>query len=298
VLYGMRAPSAILVAAIIAGLVIPALTRQWSDRSRELTLKQDLIERMDRSGADAIWAARTVARGGLPAIVLRNYACAQSESSQSCRQAERDAALAQAERINASQSSFRASATRIRDELQLYFPRTSVSTSNHATRPVGEFWADYADAVLTYSLLATDICGRNREVAYAHLTKEAARTSPPVGTGSQGNTRVVAQQPLCGSERIMQLDKSGLFVKSYAQIGDELLRAPSVFTSPIVNASTNGYSDTLSDFARDVGTPTIAFLALALIWTFALYAFRAFTYWPRPPDDTIRPAQVQDRTRS
>jgi hypothetical protein len=43
-----------VISGIVASLLIPAVTRSWQDRPRELALKRDLVEQVSKSAADAV----------------------------------------------------------------------------------------------------------------------------------------------------------------------------------------------------------------------------------------------------
>jgi hypothetical protein len=50
-----------LISGVLASLLIPALTRVWQDRPRELALKRDLVERISSAGTSAVGRGATYA---------------------------------------------------------------------------------------------------------------------------------------------------------------------------------------------------------------------------------------------
>jgi hypothetical protein len=53
-----------VVSAVLASLLIPALTRVWQDRARELALKRDLVERISTSATETVDDGNLTARYG------------------------------------------------------------------------------------------------------------------------------------------------------------------------------------------------------------------------------------------
>jgi hypothetical protein len=293
--FGMRAPSAVLVAAIIAGLVLPALTRQWSDRQREFDVKEALIQKINSTIDSSVWLSRSIARGGLPVVARRNYACSPprgARDSKSCLAAREDTAITQSTRLAQSEDQLRRAATSIAADIRLYFP-----SARQSGKDLPALWSQYVGAILAYQELAGNICneGRKRPRADKFEILERWFSSSPLAGNQEGkptvsahplaNYGVLGSQPGCHFRDLSQLDKSGTFVKAYGEVGDRILLAGTLMASPLVDSSGRGFSDTRSDFAHDVGRPTIAFLALALLWTLLLYGFRALTYWPPTYDD-------------
>jgi hypothetical protein len=70
-----------VVSGIVASLLVPAVTRSWQDRPRELALKRGLVERVSKTSADAVaranafgFTAQTAARTGVKITRRRRVA--------------------------------------------------------------------------------------------------------------------------------------------------------------------------------------------------------------------------------
>ena len=63
---GLRKTALWLLALLVASWVLPALTRQWSDRQAELTLKTTLLTRMSEGLSASIGGAESLVRRNPP----------------------------------------------------------------------------------------------------------------------------------------------------------------------------------------------------------------------------------------
>ena len=61
-----------VITALIASVVVPALTRSWQDRPRELSLKRELVARVARAAATTVQGGKQIRRdrAGLGQLLL------------------------------------------------------------------------------------------------------------------------------------------------------------------------------------------------------------------------------------
>jgi len=98
-----------LISGVFASLLIPALTRGWQDRPKELALKESLVERISGASTDAI-----------EDLVFLGFRRNSSRVEPSTTVAARNASLEHSLRAYLRESSV------IGSELTVYFPGTSL----------------------------------------------------------------------------------------------------------------------------------------------------------------------------
>jgi hypothetical protein len=194
------------VTLVIASLAIPAITTQWSDRQKELTLKDGLVSRLTQSAATAIEDA---------GFLVRDEAISKKVRGSEWR--SRFTAIARAWNIDAAA---------LESELAAYFPDTKV-----ASRSFRSAFHEYSNRVQGYIFLSSQVCQGDRRVPADSLRKylqptRAATAYPNLTEPSIGD---------CWR-------RTGAFKDDYVAAGAALLAHRDPLLTTLVHAHAAGYS--------------------------------------------------------
>jgi hypothetical protein len=138
-----------VLGGFLALLLIPAITGQWADRSKEVEVQRDLVTQMSETAATAIGTMRIVGQNLLPEVQLADRLRAEGRATPAT---DRSEARAEAKATNKAISAWETASGRIAAELGAYFHDSDVS----------EDWRRYALAVRNYQRVASSICGVER----------------------------------------------------------------------------------------------------------------------------------------
>jgi hypothetical protein len=138
-----------VLGGFLALLLIPAITGQWADRSKEVEVQRDLVTQMSEAAATAIGTMRLVGQNLLPEAQLADRRRAEGRATPAT---DRSEARAEAKAANEAISAWEISSGSIAAELAAYFHDSDVP----------EEWRRYALAVRNYQRVASSICGAAR----------------------------------------------------------------------------------------------------------------------------------------
>jgi hypothetical protein len=232
-----------LVALVIGSLLIPAVTKQWTDRPKELELKNSLVKQITDSTAHAIEINRINVGNVLPetrayfdALLVWQHAAPKDKPAalQSLQKAAAASRRAKQQVTNEVYSTWQTNRAIIGAQLQAYFPNTRLTSE----------WSDYATAIYNFGQLGTAICKADRQ-----------KVVKQVQDYFDGNLAInwnALQTPTPDAQ--CQGDFVLPFQKAYSSLADALVirREPILgyILSPSVHAS--GYSSGWRDLLRDI----------------------------------------------
>jgi hypothetical protein len=160
-------PAVWVLALAVTSLLIPAITKQWADRPKELELRTSLVDRIGESAAQTINTARFIVADTLPDATLRALVCGEAEETQDpaqlgrCREMrEKETTAEQTAHIDAKSAWLQKGAV-LESQLAAYFPGSDLSREGKA----------YVNAVRIYLFLASGVCGEKREEANGKLLR-------------------------------------------------------------------------------------------------------------------------------
>lgn len=218
----LRQFSLAIVSLLAAGLVLPAATKQWSDRTQELELKKELLSQMSEASTTAIDSSYC--------IVLR----CEPEEIVSRQLSDptllRDAAVAGQRRINETLSGWSVKSARIGTLLKAYFPGSSLLAD----------WEAHAEAVTAFTRLGTSNCGPARLESMRKVESRVPEVMRREWSGL-----------LDGIGATCQLTPAS-FEDSYLLVGDALEKDQQSLGDQVLKANTNGYSTGFGDFFKDL----------------------------------------------
>ena len=225
---------AVIVGVFLTTIAIPAITRQWADRSKELEFKSDIVAELAQLVTDTLTTLERIGFGSLPETRIRESYQRQLDDGQADlgflrqQQATSRASEEGAEQrlLNDTLSKWSVGAGSIGSRLQGYFGDSDLP----------EAWQSYTRAVDNlFPLFAANICQEERkglfEVLEEYLKKPLEY--PHV-------------RAACSGER------TGEFKIEYVFLVRELLPARQDLVDRLVRANADGYSTTWSDFVRDL----------------------------------------------
>lgn len=134
------------VTLVIASIAIPAITTQWSDRQKELTLKDGLVSRLTQSAATAIEDA---------GFLVRDEAISKNVRGSMWRA-----------RFTGIARSWNIDAAALESELTAYFPHAKV-----ASQSFRRAFHEYSNRVQGYIFLSSQVCQGDRRVSADSLRK-------------------------------------------------------------------------------------------------------------------------------
>jgi hypothetical protein len=208
---------------LIASLLLPALTKQWSDRSGELDLKNDLLTSVNQTTTDAVLASDCLNQFCLPELApFRSLA-------EDTTVEDLDPELWNNALISASK--FRIDFTREWQKSQAV--TQGVFDSCFPSTVAHERWAEYAAAVDAYLEVRTQNCGETESTEISNLRRY-------LGTAGQGSWADISS---CDTN---------LRDTAYTRIGEDLLHARERVTTAVIESNAAGYSSGFADLLRDL----------------------------------------------
>jgi hypothetical protein len=185
--------------------VIPAITTQWSDRQKELALKDTLISRFTQSAATAIEDA---------GFLVRDEAISKKVQNQQWRS-----------RFTSTARQWNIDAETLESELTAYFPDTKLSGGS--TESLDRAFRAYNGQVGNYIFLSSQVCKGDRAGATESLRKYLQRPYPSLGDRNRGNDCWL---------------KTKQFKSDYVAAGSALLGLREPLLKTLVHAHAAGYS--------------------------------------------------------
>jgi hypothetical protein len=230
------------VVLFVASLLIPALTKQWTDRSKELETKSAIATKIGETSASTIDTIRYLVGDVLPAASARKaqataLARAKHEGHPVPKARRMNALAAARERkvelatYNKLKNNWGRTSAVIESQLASYFPDSQLPQQ----------WDTYATTVTNYLRLASSVCGDDRK------TVLAAVDDYPYATLVQGDERKALLSDLSGDCAVKHRD----FQASYFAVGDRLLNEEEVLVRTTVHGHAAGYSSGWRDLWHD-----------------------------------------------
>lgn len=246
-------PGVWILGIAVTSLLIPAITKQWADRPKEVELRISLIDLVGESAVHTVNTARFIVADTLPEASVRALVCDREIETEAARdrceaaiQGERS--IEQAARIEAKNTWLQKGAV-LESRLAAYFPGTELAREGKA----------YVNAVRIYLFLASDVCGTKRDENSAKLIKYIYG-SP---SASQG-------QPLLGltPEQCAQKSLDQEFRGEYGPLGDRILNRRLQLLGLISESNAAGFSTGPADLLSDALPALIVLAAGAayVIW--------------------------------
>jgi hypothetical protein len=148
---------------LVGSLLVPAVTKQWSDRPRELEIKTSLIREISELTTDTVITPRLVLTGSTPAARLLDAAQADLSRASKADKADAmkkyraavDAKLRETQTLYTEKfSAWRNKGAVIKAQLLAYFSRTNLANE----------WGAFVDAMSSYFYLHSRNCYRTADV--------------------------------------------------------------------------------------------------------------------------------------
>ena len=211
---------------LVVGLLIPALTTQWSDRQKELEIKSSLVgqitESADAAIEDAVFYVDVQMNAWPPVDGLSTPRWKAYGREQSARYRE-----------NLKQ--WRVLASSLESRIGAYFP----DARYEGTQKLSDAFGAYRQAVEGYMMLGTNLCkGADPRI------QTVAALEGYVGVHPAGLDDA-PQSESCW-------EKSDAFLGAYRQLGDALLVKLTDFVDAIVRSNAAGYNVGSGDLVRQL----------------------------------------------
>jgi hypothetical protein len=213
-----------LAVLVVASLMVPALTTQWSDRQKELDLKTSLVSQLTSSAAIATQDAFTLVGDEAKSPTIKDAAWRTEYRS--------------------ILKEWRVAAFTLMSELGAYFPDVKSTTKPGQDLLLVDAFSEYNNAVQQYIRLSLDECSKNTSrqkvigelYSYLALSLSNGIKKYPVGTGS-------GQKCWKKPER---------FRKAYQRLGDELLTRRDPLVDVVIHSNAAGYNVGFKDFVHQL----------------------------------------------
>jgi hypothetical protein len=245
-------PGAWVLGIAVTGLLIPAITRQWADRPREVELRISLVDQVAKLAASTINTARFIVADTLPEATHRAYVCTQAVESGDTAKAQRCEDLKEVEfqaeqeaHINAKTAWIQRGAI-LESQLIAYFPGTELAREGKR----------YVDAVRIYLFLASGVCEEKRTEANNKLLRYLGEDP----TDPQWSPMYDMSPAEC-EQKSAELE----FRELYGPLGDRMLAERLDLLLLLNESDAEGFSTGLGDFAVDA-LPALILLALAAVY--------------------------------
>lgn len=244
---GLPRPTAWIATIVVGSLLVPAITKQWSDRPRELEIKTTLVREISELTTDTVTAQVTEIYGGTPTarlLYVRQAALNKGSKADKAEALKRydaafDAKVKETQTIYAQKySAWKTRGAAIRAQLSAYFLGT------HLDRD----WDALDTAVLSFMYLGLASCG-NRSGAVKSVRDYLA----------SDQTTANLQWPLL--EKAYYDDygcyvgtaNRPLFQSTYEYVGGRLiLKQQQQILDSIMKANMVGFSRGWNDLVKDV----------------------------------------------
>jgi hypothetical protein len=215
---------------LVAGLLIPALTTQWSDRQKELEIKSSLVGRITESTDAAIEDAAFFVD-----VQVNAWPPVDELSTSGWKAYGRE----QSARYREILKQWRVLASSLQSRLGAYFPDAHYDDGAQNPLLLSDAFGEYRREVEGYMMLATNLCkGANPRIQTV-AALESYLSVHPVGLDD------APQSESCW-------EKSDAFFGAYRQLGDALLLKLTDFVDAIVRSNAAGYNVGSRDLVRQL----------------------------------------------
>jgi hypothetical protein len=244
-------PGAWVLGVALTSLLIPAITKQWADRPKELELRIALIDQIGESAARTINTARFIVSDNLPKARLREVVCERDDDSIECQQAINDESEQEQGRQVEAKNEWLERGAVVESQLAAYFPGTELAREGKA----------YINAVRIYLFLAGDVCGEKREDGTRKLLRYF---------GEDPEDQRWDGLELTEEECVQKSADLG-FREVYGPMGDRLLAQRLGLLTLLNQSDAEGFSVGFGDFVVDA-LPALLLLLVAAVYL-AVYAW-------------------------
>ena len=260
-------PGVWVLGIAVTSLLIPAITKQWTDRPKELELRISLIDRLGESAVNTVNTARFIVADTLPEASVRTLVCGREANTEEA-QAQCDAATEgerraeQAARTGAKNAWLQKGAV-LESQLAAYFPGTDLAREGKA----------YVNAVRIYLFLASDACGSKRDENTRKLLKYV-----------YGNPDTPEGEPLLGltAEECGQKSLNEPFRAEYGPMGDRILNRRLHLLRLLSESNAAGFSTGPADLLFDA-LPALVVLAAGAAYVVGYAWALRHRFARRPP---------------
>jgi hypothetical protein len=262
-------PGAWVLGVALTSLLIPAITKQWADRPKELELRISLIDQIGESAARTVNTARFIVSDNLPEARVREVVCGRDEASDACHQAINEESRAEQSAQIEGKSAWLQKGAVVESQLAAYFPGTELAREGKR----------YINAVRIYLFLASDVCGEKRSegtdklLRYLHEDPADERWRP---------LRELEQDEC--EQKSVNLE----FRELYGPMGDQLLARRLDLLALLNLSDAEGFSVGFADFVADA-LPALILVGAALVYVMA-FAWSVRRRMARP----IEPASLTE----
>ena len=198
--------------------MVPALTSQWSDRQKELDVKNALVSQITRSAATATQDAYTLVEDEAQSAMIKDPLW-RSEYRSILKE-------------------WRVAAFTLQSELQAYFPSATLGSSSLLMA-----FHNYNNVVQQYIRLSGDECADNRQWVVNAIYSKYLHKHP---------WRVIANNPPGITPNPACWKKSEEFRQSYQDLGENLLGRRKDLVQAVIGSSAAGFNVGFRDFVHQV----------------------------------------------
>lgn len=260
-------PGTWVLGIAVTSLLIPAVTKQWSDRPKEVELRISLVDQVAQLAASTINTARFIVADTLPEATLRVYRCDRADETglpvhdDLCEEQKEEEFKAEQEAHVEAKTAWIQRGAVLESQLIAYFPGTELAREGKR----------YVDAVRIYLFLASGVCGEKREIAtnkvlgYLGEDRQAEEWAPLYDLS----------ETEC-EEKSENLEFRGV----YGPLGDRMLAERLDLLLLLNEADAVGFSSGLGDFISDA-LPALILFALGALYV-AWYAWAVHRDAGRP----------------
>jgi hypothetical protein len=258
-------PAAFLLAGIVTSLVIPAATKQWSDRTAELQLKNDLAATITTEVSATVDAGQVLVGNLLPAARLRTVACPGTDiydyqtvaaKLPACRTAINDEDTAESDLALRERRRWMQAVSQIGAQIELYYGRD-----------MADRWRSYTASVTSYFRVGVeDGCDANRVRvrrlldAYESSIPGAWRHYFSIPARYDGRSLATAK----GAAEAKCWDLPSALYRDYVFVGQQIVSNETPLLQTIETKSATGYSHGVEGILGDAFPFIIIFGATAV----------------------------------
>jgi hypothetical protein len=243
---GLPRPTAWIATILVGSLLVPAITKQWSDRPRELEIKTTLVREISELTTDTVTAQVTEIYGGTPTarlLEVRRAALNKGSKSDKAEAQKRfdaafDAKVKETQTIYAQKySAWKTKGAAIRAQLSAYFSGT------HLDRD----WDALDTAVISFMYLGLGTCG-NRSGVVKNVRGYLASDQ----TSASIRWPLLEKSYYSDSGCYVGIDNAVRFQSTYEYVGGRLILKQQQILDSIMKANMVGFSRGWNDLVSDV----------------------------------------------
>jgi hypothetical protein len=234
-------PSAWALTLLVGSLLVPAITKQWSDRQEELSIKTSLVTDISESATTAVNKERIIVSGVLPETQVRQRVETLYQQARGADKQKRKQQLEAAEQAetrakqvfhNDNYYPWAAKGAVIQAKLDAYFPNSKIAAD----------WRAYVQLIKDYIVLGSSDCGSIRATVVERI-RGYLHEEP--GTKWETLKKPTAD-PNCRKAWTPG------FTSTYYYLGDPMLKPLEPLLRGITGSQISGFSRGWGDLVRDV----------------------------------------------